>query len=408
MILTTAGAQFDELFAAGGSLDPHPLYKELRTREPVFWSEGTNAWVLTRYADVRSLFASEDKFAVLHGEAGATIHGKTLLQMRGEEHRKKNAVVAGQIRNLRRLRGDLTNLVEGVVGELVSTLVETDSTVELRSALTGALPLAVVCALLGIDRPGELRGWYRDLANAGVENLIGDADRHTAGLRALHRFEAVIAPVIDSVRSQPTDNLLSALAQAEYEGVPLPEEELTTLAGFLLTAGVETTDRTLASLLYLLGTRKDDWRRLQNDPGLITSAIAEVLRFDSAVQGVGRMALVDAEFTGVPVRRGERVIGLIGSANRDERVFADPDSFRLDRFADTADSQFTPRGRLVTFGAGPHQCTGSLLAKLELSTVVRELLTRFTDIELDPATPSITGVMLRSPERLIAHLVPRT
>ena len=400
-----AGAAFDRLFDSGGSIDPHPLYRDLRARQPVFWSDATQAWVLTRHQDVRRLISQDDHFAVMHGEPGATIHGTTLLQMRGEEHRRKTGVVAREIRNLSALEGKIRTRVEKASSDLLDDLDTGPDMVELRSAYTSLLPLTVIAWLLGMDSPDELKGWYRDLALAGVENIVGDEGRRLAGLRAVRRFEAVIEPVINTAIQHPGVDVLSALATWEHEGIRLPFTELRTLAGFLLTAGVETTDRTLTSLLYRLARNDQDWLLLREEPELINAAIAETLRIDAPVQGLGRVALEDTEFNGVSITSGERLLGLIGSANRDEAVFDDPDRFDVARFANSADRQFTPAAQILSFSMGPHHCTGPLLARLELTVALRDVLARFESLELHPETPLPSGMMLRSPEELHVRAV---
>ena len=405
---TSAGERFDALFAAGGRLDPHPLYAELREREPVFWSDATNAWVLTRHADVHRLFATEAEFAVLSGEPGATIHGRSLLQMRGRQHRRTKAVIAREIRNLERLDRLMRPVIEGIVDDLVVWLRSASGPVELRTGFTSLLPLRLITWMLGIDDYEDLAGWYRDLALAGVENLVGDPELETRGRRALHKFEALITPVVDAVVADPGEGVLGALARLEDDGAMYSHTELVTLAGFLLTAGVETTDRTMGSLFHRLARHPEEWEALRAEPDLVVPALAETLRHQSAVQGIGRLALVDARFGDIDIAQGTRIIGLIGSGNRDEEVFADGAAFDLERFRDTADRQFTPAADILTFGAGPHHCTGSLLAKLEMSVAFHRVVDEFGPPELAAGSPDSTGVMLRAPEQVVATFHSRT
>jgi len=402
------GSKFDALLAAGGALDPHPFYRECRSVAPIFWSGATNAWVLTRHSDVKRVLGQEEQFAVLYGQAGATIHGRTVLQMRGEEHRKKNAIIARVVRNPVAITGRIQQKVEAVSKQLIDTLPATPDFVDVRAEYTSLLPLTIIAWLLGIEDPTPLRGWYRALAQAGVENLVADPSRQAAGEDALHKFEAIIAPVIDEKRRNPTDDLISALVKADYDGEPMSAAEVETLCGFLLTAGVETTDRSLSSLFALLAEDKMLWSQLQSDKSLVTSAAVEILRYEPPVQGLGRMALADTEFHGVQVPKGGRVIGIIASANRDDDVFDQPDTFDVSRFADSADREFTPAGKTLPFGAGVHHCTGSLLAKLELTTAIGDFLDHFISLKVpDGFRIEMDGVMLRSPRALPLSLSPR-
>ena len=404
---SAASAEFDGLLAAGGAVEPHDFYRRCRVDEPIFWSEATRAWVLTRYHDVRRLLSGEEHFAVLSGQPGATIHGRTILQMRGEEHRKKNAVVARVIRNPTALNGRIRNQVRSLSAQLVAELPVAPETVDVRARYTSRLPLGVIAWLLGIADADRLRGWYRALAQAGVENLVDDPQRTAAGVTALHHFEDVIAPVIEHKRREPGNDLVSALISFEHEGTVLSDREITTLSGFLLTAGVETTDRTLASLLALLARRRDLWERLAADSAFAVALVAEMLRYEPPVQGLGRLALDDAEFHGTTVAKGQRVIGIIASANRDEAMFDAPDEFDPDRITDPH-REFTSRAVALPFGAGVHHCTGSLLAKLELVTALTDLEASFARLEpLDAVDYEATGMMLRSPEVVPLRLIPR-
>jgi cytochrome P450 len=403
------GSTFDALLAAGGAINPHPFYRECRSVAPIFWSKATKAWVLTRYSDVRRVLGEEDQFAVLYGQAGATIHGRTVLQMRGEEHRKKNAIIARVVRNPMAITGRIRQKVEAVSKQLIAELPTTPDVVDVRTEYTSLLPLTIIAWLLGIEDPTPLRGWYRALAQAGVENLVADPARQSAGENALHKFEAIIAPIIADKRRYPTDDLISALVTADYDGAPMSASEVETLCGFLLTAGVETTDRSLSSLFALLAEDETLWLRLQNDRSLVAPAAVEILRYEPPVQGLGRVALADTEFHGVEVPKGGRVIGIIASANRDDNIFDHPDDFDEARFAESADREFTPAGKTLPFGAGVHHCTGSLLAKLELTTAIGDFLDRFLSVGV-PRGSSIDmdGVMLRSPATVPLSLTPRT
>ena len=403
------GSRFDAILASGGGINPHPFYRECRSVAPIFWSKATKAWVLTKYSDVRRVLGEEEEFAVLYGQAGATIHGRTVLQMRGEEHRKKNAIIARVVRNPVAITGRIRQKVEAVSKQLIDTLLATPEVVDVRAEYTSLLPLTIIAWLLGIEDPTPLRGWYRALAQAGVENLVADPSRQAAGEGALHKFEAIIAPVIEEKRRNPTDDIISALVSADYGGEPMSAAEVETLCGFLLTAGVETTDRSLTSLFALLAQDEMLWSQLQSEKSLVTSAAVEILRYEPPVQGLGRMALADTEFHGVEVPKGGRVIGIIASANRDDDVFDQPDNFDVTRFADSADREFTPAGKTLPFGAGVHHCTGSLLAKLELTTAIGDFLDHFISLKVpDGFSIEMDGVMLRSPRALPLSLSPKS
>lgn len=398
--------EYDGLFAVRGAADPHGLYRRARHAAPVFWSEAASAWVLTRHADVKRMLEDEESFAVLSGGAGASIHGRTVLQMRADEHRRKNAIIARGIRNTRVLSGPVAEHLDEISAELIADLV-TDDIVDLKAEYTTPLPLRLIAWMLDVEAAAEFRGWYDALAAAGVENVVADPSLREAGLRARDELRDLVGPLIDARRIDPGDDLISTLSTVEYEGERLSDEEIKTLIGFLLTAGVETTDRALASLFRQLVVDRSDYITLaEGDEPLMVGASAEILRLEPPVQALPRITLVDTEVHGQPLPEGTRLIGVIASANRDEEVFANGDEFVIDRFANP-DREFTPAGDTLPFGAGSHHCTGSLLAKLEMVTAIRDITRSFTAITAPAELPTPVGVMLRSPPSLPVRLTPK-
>lgn len=402
----TLTAEYDRLFALGGAADPHDLYRRARHDAPIFWSEAASAWVLTRHADVRRILEDEETFAVLSGGAGASIHGRTILQMRGDEHRRKNAIIARGIRNTRRLAGPIAERLDAISQELIARL-PVGETVDLKAEYTTPLPLRVIAWMLDVEAAAEFHDWYDALAAAGVENVVADPSLREAGLAAREELRALVAPLIDARRVDPGDDLISTLCTSEYEGERLSDEEIKTLVGFLLTAGVETTDRALSSLFRQLVIDPAGYDRLTvADESLMVGASAEILRLEPPVQALPRITLVDTEFHGQELPEGTRVIGVIASANRDDDVFSDPDAFMIERFANP-DREFTPAGTTLPFGAGSHHCTGSLLAKLEMVTAIRDITARFQAVVAAGDPPEPVGVMLRSPRSLPVRLIPK-
>ena len=398
--------EYDGLFAQRGVAVTHDLYRRARHDAPIFWSESASAWVLTRHGDVRRLLEDEETFAVLSGGAGASIHGRTVLQMRGDEHRRKNAIIARGIRNTRRLAGPVAEHLDAISAELIAGL-STDNTVDLKAEYTTPLPLQLIAWMLDVEAAAEVRSWYDALAAAGVENVVADPSLREAGLAARDELRALVGPLIAARRIEPGDDLISTLCTAEYEGERLSDEEIKTLVGFLLTAGVETTDRALASLFRQLMMEPADYDRLSGaDESTMVGACVEILRVEPPVQALPRITLVDTELHGQSLPEGTRLIGVIASANRDEDVFADGDAFVMDRF-DNPDREFTPAGDTLPFGAGSHHCTGSLLAKLEMVTAIRDITNSFSAITAATDLPRPVGVMLRSPPALPVRLTPK-
>ena len=185
-------------------------------------------------------------------------------------------------------------------------------------------------------------------------------------------LDAYLRPIISARRVDPQDDIVSALAQAEEEGDRLSEREVLNMLRLLLVAGNETTTNLIGNGTLALLRHPEQLERLRQDPGMIPSAVEELLRFDSPVQTDARRVLEDCEVNGYPVSRGEEILALLGAANRDPEVFKDPDRLDIGR----------PANRHLSFGRGIHHCLGAPLARLEGRIVLEELLQRFSSMRL--------------------------
>jgi len=186
----------------------------------------------------------------------------------------------------------------------------------------------------------------------------------------------------------------------------LTEQEIKSFCAFLLSAGIETTDRALVNLFRELIRHPSEWKKLQNDKDLVPSAIAEILRFRAPVQGAVRKTINNAGFYGEDIPEGAKIMCLLGSANHDPDVFKNPNEFRVDRYASNQRAQFTPVCTNRAFGGGSHFCTGSLVAKLEMEEALKYALNNFSSMEFADEIPKMKGFYLRSPESLKVKLTP--
>jgi len=193
-------------------------------------------------------------------------------------------------------------------------------------------------------------------------------------------------------RRSPRDDLVSDLAHCELDGERLADEEIFSFLRLLLPAGVETTFRASGNLLFALLTHPDQLDAVRRDRSLIHQAIEELLRWDPPLLLVSRVATRDTEIGGVAIPAGASVTPMLGSANRDERRYDNPD--RYDVFRD-------PKQH-ISFGHGPHMCLGMHLARMEMRVVLDAVLDRLPDVRLDPAgdDPHIRGQVFRSPTSL--------
>lgn len=387
---------FEGFVRSQPGIDRHEVFARCRADAPIFYSDALGAWVVTRHADVRDVLSDEQRFSTLREGPGAPVYGNAVLQWRGREHQKKGGIVAKRLRSPRAV-SDFDGFVATTCDRLVGELVGRDGPVDLKTEYAMWIPLLVIGELMAIDGAEHFRHWYHDISAGGVSS-IGHPEKRERAFEALAELWAFLDPIIAARREAPGDDLLSDLCTATYDGEPMPVEQIRAMTAFLLTAGVETTERALSSLLAHLLDTPEEWAALQADPSLITGALAESLRVFPPVQGTTRLAQQDVELHGVAIPAGSRFLALIASANRDETLFDDPHTFRPDRFADEADRQFTNAGSILPFGAGRHHCTGSQLARIEMLHGMRALLERVDGADFVGGTrPPADGFLLVSP-----------
>jgi cytochrome P450 len=391
-----AAAEFEAFVAGDPGIDRFALFAHCRRHAPVFHSTALGAWVLTRYADVRGVLEDEERFATLREGPGAPVYGPAILQWRGREHQRKGGIVARRLRSPRAV-AEMESFVQETCERLADELMDRQGVVDLKTDYSMWIPLLVIGELMDIEGAEQFRDWYHHISAGGVSS-IGHPEKRERAFQALADLSAFIEPIIAERREHPGDDLLSDLCTATYDGEPLPLEQIRAMTAFLLTAGVETTERAMSSLLAFLFEDPTRWERLRGEPDLLPSVLAETLRFFPPVHGVTRMTLTDVEIEGVRIPEGDRMLALLSSANRDEDVFERAAEFVFDRFPTDPERQFTNAGQILPFGAGRHHCTGSHLARIEMLHGMRALLTRVAGATFtDGRVPEQEGFLLRSP-----------
>ena len=400
-------AAFAALAGGDGSVDRYRLFDRLREELPVFHSDAVDAWVLTRYDDVFAVLEDEERFWTLTEGRGAPIYGRTLLQWRGREHNKKAGPVLRRIRSPRAFTEGLDAVVREVTTAVADRL-PMGEPVDFKSTYAMWMPLLVITRLLDIDEGTRFREWYHAIAQGGVSS-IARPELRDAAFTALVQLRALLEPIVEQRREQPGADVVSDLATARYDGEPLAIDEIVATVAFLLTAGVETTERALTSLFRHLALNPDTWEQVRArraDRTFLLSLSAETLRCFSPVQGLTRAAHVDVTVGDVTLRAGDRVLVSLSSANRDPRVFDDPDRFDAERWLANAERQFVAGGRVLPFGAGRHHCAGSRLAATEMVHAIREFCDRVARLEPVGELPRAEGLLLNSPPSLPLILHP--
>jgi cytochrome P450 len=316
----------------------------------------------------------------------------SFIAMDDPKHARQRLVV-GSAFTPRRL-AELVDSVEQICSELIDQICEKGE-VDFAETISTPFPLLVICDMMGIPR-SEFRT-VLDATNvilgAGDEEILAGRDPYTALLDAGAVLVGLMNELAESRRSNPTDDLTSALVHAEVDGQRLAPEELGPFFILLAVAGNDTTRTATSMGMQLLGENPDQRRIWQDDPERVTpSAVDEIVRYASPVVFMRRTAVEDLELSGQQFHEGDRFILFYGAANRDPRVFEDPERFDVRRH---------PNPHVGFGGPGPHFCLGAHLARRELGIVFRQLFERLPDIEpvsaadyLVPAVgaPLVSGV----------------
>src|SRR5437763_4768262 len=318
----------DDLFtetAVGDVRDPYPEYAVKRREQPVevveFYGQKTHR--VYRYADIDAILRDPETFSSeLYKDSMGLVMGPTILGMDGREHHTQRGLVASAFRR-RAIEEWTTSLIEPTVHELIDRFAGRGHA-DLVREFTFRFPIRIIAKMLGI--PSEDYGRFSKLSM----ELISIAVNPEKGLAASASLRDYFAEIVEERRRDPKDDLISTLATVEIEGERVPDEQIYGFLRLLLPAGAETTYRLLGSLLFgLLTTGQIE--EVRKDRGLLSSAIEEALRWEAPVQVVARGPRRDVEIAGHQIPVGENLTLMLGSANRDETMFDDPDRYDLHR-----------------------------------------------------------------------------
>lgn len=332
---------------------------------------GEQAWLVSDFAQVQQVM-SDRRFSRAEAArdngarfAGVAPPAGSLLALDPPDHTRLRALVSGAF--TRRRVDSLREPISQIVDELVTALVEHpgDEPVDLVAEFCLPLPIKVICRLLGV--PVADADQFRNWSSAFLSSSA--ADRAEIG-RAAGQLAGYLGELAGRRARDPQDDLISALVRAEG----ITPQEVVSLCIAVLVAGYETTSAELTNALWLILEEPGRAGWLRAEPSRIPVAVDEVLRWVSLGAGGGfpRVVLEDLELGGVMLHAGDAVVPAIDAANRDPKVFADPDLLRWDR--DPAQS--------LAFGHGLHYCLGAQLARLELQIALERLLTALPDLQL--------------------------
>jgi len=384
--------------------DPHPFYARLRAEAPVWRAtlrDRRTAWLVTRYEDAARVLKDDafakDKLNALDPEQRAKTPWmpgflkpleRNMLDLDDPDHARLRALVSKAFtpRLIERLRGRIEALCEELLDDM-----KRKSGTDLVAGYALPLPATVIAELLGV--PAEDHARFHRWSNRLVS--VSSGRDMLRALPAALAFVRYLRKLVERRRADPQDDLITALIRAEEAGDKLSEDELLAMAFLLLVAGHETTVNLIASGTLALLEHPEQAEVIRHDPSLVKPAVEELLRYTSPVEmATERYAREDVEIRDTTIPRGGLVLAVLGSANRDERHFEDPDALDLAR---------DPNRHLAFGRGGVHHCLGAPLARMEGQIALNALLRRFPAARLAMAPETLRwrrGLFLRGLERL--------
>lgn len=376
------------LFGPEMIADPYPVFHRLRSEDPVHWDKEQRVWILTRYEDVASALQDPRLSSARH-EAIANLSSEDLKKMGLEElapvfRTLSNMMVFSDPPKHTRLRKLVSKaftprIMEGMRSHIQETLdrvldeVQAAGRMDVIKDLAYPLPSKIIAEMLGVpvgDRD-RFKSWTQDtkLFFTTIWNTPEELQR---ALRSFGEFTRYLYDIVTQLREHPKDNLLSALVRAEEEGDKLSKEELFANTILIIGAGQETTTNLISNGIFALLRNPDQLQLLREDPSLIGQTVEELMRYDSPVQLVVRLAKEEFEIGGKKIKKGEFVTPVLAAANRDPQYFSNPDRLDITR----------KKNPHLAFGGGSHFCIGAPLGRLEGQIAILTLFQRFPNLQL--------------------------
>ena len=377
--------------------NPYPAFARLREREPISWIPAVNMWYIVGYEDVRT--ALLDTTRLTTASAQSTIFdtfGAHVLTSEGTTHDRYRQALRHPFTPTF-IRAHLEPAIVAAATALVDEF-QNRGRADLRADFASRLPIQVILLICGLPANAEphMRRWY-DSFESALANFTGDENLRRAAQRSVAEFHALLDSAIDSV-TQADDSLLARLVNAP-EDERLDDDEIKRNLSIVFFGGISTVEALLLNSLWAMFEHADVLERAQREPLILPQVIEETMRWLSPVQSATRHVTEPFEWRGIQFSSHDTVNCMLGAANRDPSIFADPDRFDLHR----ANSR-----RHLGFATGAHACLGSHLAKAEVAIGLGILLSRLHNIRLERSlTAPPSGYEFRQPRKLTVSWDPR-
>jgi cytochrome P450 len=395
-----------DIFSAAFASDPYPLYRLMRDAYPLYVHPAANAYILSRHVDVCAALRDERFTTRSYAAQIEPLLGETLVQREGRDHARERRLLAAPFRG-DRFEAMFAPAIVAVADDLIDGF-RLNGAVELIGDFVTSYAVRALAVVVGLP-PSDVdrfRSWYTALLRFGV-NLIGDPGIHQAGIAARDALDSYLRPLVAARRRIPGPGLLSLLAAAEVDGQRLTDDAIVRSAMLMVFAGGETVEKTLATFVRNLLAHPDQLAMLRADRSLMDRALAESLRYTAPTHMVPRQTKAEVAVSGGVIPAEADVLCFLGSANRDERRFADPDRFDMLRADLDATRAFNSLADHTAFGLGRHFCLGAMMAKIEVGIAVDRLLEAMPDLRFAAGSPPRDeGRFLRGPQCLELRFEP--
>jgi len=363
--------------------NPYPLYHKLRTEDPVHWDRFLHTWVVTRYPDVLNVLHSfsadrtpTPEQLTAMGLSGlnpiAKVMVKQMLFMDAPAHTRLRGLASAAFTpaKVEVLRGHIQEISDDLLDR-----VQARGEMDIVADFAAPMPAIVTAEMLGVPTEDheDLKKWSTDFAEM-LGNFQHNPDRIPRVLESTNNLTTYFQAAIEKTRQHPHEGLIHAFMTAEINGDRLTDEEIVANCIVTMVGGQETTTNLIGNGLLTLLRNREQLERLRDNPSLITSAVEELLRYESPSQHTGRIAREDVQIGDKQIKKGQAVMAIMAAANRDPARFPDPDQLILDR----------KDNKHLAFGWSSHFCFGAPLARMEGQIAFETLLRRLPNLELTP------------------------
>lgn len=376
--------------------NPYPVLAELRAVGKPAWHESMQLWLAATHADASAVLRSKTLGRIFTPhepddlwETFNWLHADSIMENEGSKHTRLRTLVSKAFNRSQIER--LAPRIDSIITELLDVCHDKKE-FDLLADFAEPLPVRVIAELLGVSRSDEnhLRPWSQAIVKMYEFDVTPDEEAHAE--KAAREFADMITDMVEHRKAKPTSDLVSELAQVEDSGERLTLRELIATCVLLLNAGHEASVNAFGNGFVAALDDGEASTLLRTQPRSIAeTAVEEFLRFDAPLQLFERTAMSDTEINGVVIKSGEKIAALLGSANRDEKVFYNPDTFNVSR---------TPNSH-IAFGGGIHFCLGAPLARLEMNRSLPALFERFPSISIREIPEQRETFVLRGYKKIL-------